>query len=228
MSDRGERTPDTNCCVHNLRALQIISENAVAIAQTLRPTTGRYFYWGDDGGPWCRCPKCRDLSASDQALIVENNTWQALRAIDPRAQLAHLAYANTLLPPQQIRPAEGIFLEYAPINRRYDTPYEQQQRPEDRDGLSALDANLEAFPKETAQVLEYWLDVSRFSSWQRPAVELPWKRDVFDADLKTYHQRGMRHITSFAVWIDAEYQQRFENLDFIREYGEGLSATTAC
>ena len=37
----------------------MIAENAVAIAKMLRPTTGRYFFWGDDGKPWCRCPECK-------------------------------------------------------------------------------------------------------------------------------------------------------------------------
>jgi hypothetical protein len=41
------------------------------------------------------------------------------------------------------------------------------------------------FPAGTAQVLEYWLDVSRFSQWKRPAVRLPWRRDVLEADLAT-------------------------------------------
>ena len=45
MNDKGERTPDANCCVHSERALDIITENAVTIARTLRTTTGRHFYW---------------------------------------------------------------------------------------------------------------------------------------------------------------------------------------
>lgn len=222
MGDKGERTPDSNCCVHSERALQIICENAVEIARTLRPTTGRYFYWGDDGKPWCQCPKCRRLSPSEQALVIENRLCEALWTSDPMAQVAHLAYSNTLSPPKQIKPAKGIFLEYAPISRRYDIPYERQQGPNDRDGLPALDANLEVFPRETAQVLEYWLDVSRFSRWKRPGVRLPWNKEVFLADIETYRKRGIRHVTTFAAWVDADYQQRFGDLDFIGEYGEGF------
>ncbi len=223
MNEKGERTPDANCCVQSERVLEIIAENAVAIAHDLRPTTGRYFYWGDDGQPWCLCPTCRGLLPSEQALVIENRLCQALRKPDPKAHVAHLAYSNTLAPPKQIKPAEGIFLEYAPISRRYDVAYERQQGPKDRDGLPALDANLVVFPRHTAQVLEYWLDVSRFSGWRRPGVKLPWNKEVFLADLETYRKRGIRHITSFAVWIDAEYQQRFGNLDFIADYGKGLS-----
>jgi hypothetical protein len=73
MDDLGERVGDANLCVHSARALDIAAENAVKVARSLQPTTGRYFFWGDDGQPWCRCPKCRGLSDSDQALLFENH-----------------------------------------------------------------------------------------------------------------------------------------------------------
>lgn len=221
--EQGRRHPESNLCVHSPDALDIAAENAVAIARSLRPTTGRYFYWGDDGQPWCRCPKCRDLSDSDQATLLENHLLKALRRHDSRATLAHLAYLNSLSPPAQVKPEPGLFLEYAPIKRRYDLPYEKQTDPGQSDALSALDANLKVFPAKTAQVLEYWLDVSRFSQWKRPAVQLPWRRDVLEADLATYASRGIRHVTSFAVYVDADYRKRYGEPEFIREYGEALS-----
>lgn len=224
LDENGNRNPDANCCAHSRGALEVIAERAVAIARTLRPTTGRYFFWGDDGRPWCSCPECKGLIPSDQALLVENRIVRALRTIDPGASLAHLAYTNTLSPPRQMQPNPGVFLEYAPIKRRYDIPYQQQTGPGHPDALSALDANLAVFPADTAQVLEYWLDVSRFSGWRRPAVKLPWRRDVLEADLETYGSRGIRHVTSFAVSVDADYRRRYGEPDFIREYGETLSA----
>jgi hypothetical protein len=222
MNHKGDRVADANCCVHSNRALEVIAENAVRLAEALRPTTGRYFLWGDDGQPWCLCPRCRDLSPTDQAVLIENRMVQALRKPDAKARIAHLAYMNTLPPPKKVKPGEGVFLEYAPINRGYDTPYERQKGPKVADGIHALDANLEVFPRETAQVLEYWLDVSRFSRWKRPAVRLSWDRGVFEADVAAYRRRGIRHVTSFAAWIDADYKKRFGNLVFIAEYGEGL------
>jgi len=33
---------------------------------------------------------------------------------------------RTEAPPKQVKPAAGVFLELAPINRRYDIPYSQQ------------------------------------------------------------------------------------------------------
>jgi hypothetical protein len=223
MDEKGQHTPDANCCVHSSHALEIIGEKAVSLSQVLRPTTGRYFLWGDDGRPWCRCPKCNGLSDPDQALVLENHLLKSLRRVDRRATLAHLSYAKTLTAPSQVKPERGIFLEYAPIKRRYDIPYSQQSQPGDADSLASLDANLKVFPRHTAQVLEYWLDVSRFSHWNRPAVKLPWNRDVFLADLDTYAARGIRNVTSFAVWIDADYTNQDAELRFIAEYGAGLS-----
>lgn len=222
MNERGERTPDSNLCTHSHEALDFAAVNAVALAKILRPTTSRYFYWGDDAMPWCRCPKCRGYSDTDQAVILENHLLSALRKSDGCAQLAHLAYSNTLWPPRQVRPAPGIFLEYAPINRRYDIPYAEQTGPEAKDGLEALDANLAVFDRASAQVLEYWLDVSRFSKWKKPAVKLPWNEQVFAADLDTYGKRGIRHVTSFAVFLDADYVVRYgEPLELI-PYGRRL------
>ena len=223
MNEKGERTPDANCCVHSQRGLDTIAENALWIARELNPTTARYFFWGDDGLPWCQCPRCKELSPSDQAVVVENHICKAFKTAFARYRVAHLAYDNTLSPPRKVKPDPGLFLEYAPIHRGYDVPYEKQDGKQ-ADGLSALDANLEVFPKDTAQVLEYWLDVSRFSKWKKPAVRLPWKQDVFAADVDTYRKRGIRHITTFAVWVDAEYRQRFGEPEFIAEYGQGLAA----
>jgi len=224
MNEKGERVADANLCVHSPSALDMAAENALKFARQLRPTTGRYFFWGDDGQPWCRCDRCRNLTDSDQALMFENHLMKTLRGIDSKASLAHLAYANTLSPPSGVKPEPGVFLEYAPIKRRYDIPYKQQITPDQPDGLSSLDANLKVFPAETAQVLEYWLDVSRFSGWKRPAVKLPWRRDVVEADLASYGSRGIRHVTSFAVYVDADYKKRYGEPEFIDEYGKALES----
>ncbi len=222
MDDQGKRTADANLCVHSETALEIVSTNALRLARQLPPTTRRYFFWGDDGQPWCRCPVCRGFSDSDQALLLENRLARELRAGDPDAQIAHLAYANTIAAPTNVKPAPGVFLEFAPIRRRYDVPYAQQTGPGAKDPLAVLADNLLVFPAKTAQVLEYWLDVSRFSSWKRPAVELPWSKNVLAADAATYANFGIQHVTTFAVWLDADYLKRFGDPSAVREYGETL------
>jgi hypothetical protein len=229
MDDQGARVRDHNLCVHSQPALDVAAENAERYTRLLRSTTGRYFYWIDDGMPMCRCPKCRAYSDSDQALIFENHILEAIRHVDARAQLAHLAYANTLEPPKQVRPAPGIFLEFAPIERRYDVPLGRRDaRSATRDLqhgrlLDALDANLEWFGREGAQALEYWLDVSRFSGWKRDqTVEIPWNDTVFRDDLATYARRGIRHVTTFAAWLDGDYARRW-GVAPVRAYGAGLA-----
>jgi len=225
MDANGQRSGDFNCCPSHPRALEIIAQAAVDVARVLRPTTHRYFYWPDDGREWCHCDRCRGLSASEQALLVEHAMLAELRKqVDPDATICHIAYGPTLEAPRQIQPQPGVFLEYAPIRRRHDRPFETQQDLPAVDRIEMLDANLAAFPRETAQVLEYWLDVSRFSSWRRPATKLPWHSDVLQADLASYRRRGIRHVTSFACFIDAQYvEMHGDPQSVLAEYGAALS-----
>jgi hypothetical protein len=209
MSENGDRTPDANLCVHSREALEIASSHAVELMVLMRSTTGRYFLWGDDGRPWCRCRHCNGLSDADQALVVTNTLLAAIRKQDPTATMAHLAYANTLPPPKTVKPIPGVFLEYAPINRRYDISLSDTKAPENRHHLEALDANLEIFSRDNAQVLEYWMDVSWFSQWKKPAQRLPFKPSLLAADLDIYGSRKIRHITSFAAYMDASYVSKY-------------------
>jgi hypothetical protein len=233
MDTDGNRVGDYNCCVHSKEALEVICENAVSYGRILRPTTGRYFYWIDDVKPMCHCSNCRVFSDSDQALILENAIIAALRKEDPKAHLAHLCYIGTLAPPKQIKPDPGIFLEFAPIERSWAHPLKdtnavgrsnagREKMPHSRT-LEYLDANLDVFAADTTQVLEYWLDVSLHSNWTRPAKQLRWNPAVFRSDLETYAKRGIRHVTSFAAWIDGDYVKRFGHPKFVSEYGAGLA-----
>jgi len=224
MDKDGNRTPVSNLCVHSKAALEVVSENAVKYAKCLKSTTGRYFYWIDDGKPMCACPKCKGLSDSDQALIVENAMVRELRRFDPRATLAHLSYARTLPAPIQVKPDPNVFLEFAPIARKYETPF--GTTPREKIWLEHLDANLEVFRAASAQILEYWLDASMFfratgRGGRRHRVPIPWNQEVFEADLAIYGKRGVRHITSFAVMVDGQYARQFGDPPYM-QYGRGL------
>jgi len=226
MNEHAERVRDYNLCVHSKSAAEVVCENAVKYGELLRPTTGRYFYWIDDGRPMCRCGECGGLSDSDQALILENRILKVLRGVDPRATLAHLAYQRTLAPPTQVKPEPGVFLEFAPIERRFDVPFGRREARGNGvthgELLDRLDANLEVFGREGAQALEYWLDVSRFSGWKREKLTaIPWNEAVYREDLETYAGRGIRHITTFAAWIDATYIARFGEPP-LKAYGAGM------
>lgn len=224
MNKKGERIPSYNLCVHSKAAVEVVCENVVKFARLLPPTTGRHFYWIDDGRPMCRCPKCRGLSDSDQALLLENRMIKAIRRANPRDTLAHLSYHNTLTPPKQIKPEPGIFLEWAPISRRFDTSIGDRSARKGHHGqlLDSLTANIEVFGSKDAQVLEYWLDESLFyRANKRKPAKIPWDRRVFLDDLNVYGKLGIRHITTFAVYVNGDYVKRFGEPP-LNEYGQGL------
>lgn len=228
MNEKGERVPDYNCCAHSAPALKIIRENVVKDMELNKSTTGRYFFWLDDGGERCFCPLCKDYSDSDQALIIENEIVKALKQEDKRNTLAHLAYQRTIKAPEKVKPEEGIFLQFAPFQRTWNFPITHPTaKREDVDIKNAdyiehLENNLKVFPVETAEVLEYWLDDSLFSDWKKPAVKLPWKKEIFQQDVEAYAKRGIRQIVSFAVYIDQDYANKYQDISFINEYGDFL------
>jgi hypothetical protein len=229
MNREGRRMKDFNLCVHSQKALDIVAANAQHYAGIMPATNHRYYFWIDDGCPMCACPECSGYSDSEQALLVENRIIKELRKHDPEALLAHLAYTTTGQAPRRVKPEEGVFLEFAPILRAWDKPLtDGDAKGSGADGLSHrvtmqyLRDNLEVFPAETAVVLEYWLDVSMFSRWKKPAVQLPWHREVFLSDIDTYARLGIKNITSFAVYIDDKYLEAYRDVSFLKEYGDGL------
>ncbi len=227
MDEHGRRVADFNCCASSQRALDTIAAKALYYARKLPSTNHRYYYWLDDGAPVCQCPSCSQYTASEQALIIENHIIKALRTYDSKAMLAHLAYVSSLKAPEKVKPAEGIFLEFAPFIRRTDRDLSDTTVVENgqcnADNLKYLKDNLKVFPVETAVVLDYWLDVSMASSWKKPAVKLPWHPEVFKSDIDMYGKLGIRNVTSFAVYMDSAYFKNYPGTDDIREYGEVLN-----
>ena len=229
MDENGRRTADFNCCASSPRALDTIASRALYYARRLNATNHRYYFWLDDGAPVCHCPQCADLSASEQALLIENRMLEAIRTYDPKAMLAHLAYYSSLQAPRKVKPREGIFLEFAPFQRRLDLPItdsvgEVRVIGNNAKNLEYLRDNLEVFPAETAVILDYWLDVSMASGWKKPAVELPWNGDVCRADIATYASMGIRHITTFAVYMDSAYFNAYPDPVYLKEYGDALKS----
>lgn len=220
MNELGERVRDSNCCASSAEALSIMAANAVEVAKVCRPTTGRYFFWLDDNSECCKCPVCSRYNAAEQALIVENAILTALREkIDPKASLAHLAYQVTMDVPTAVKPTDGIFLEYAPINRSR-TEFLTE---EDQEKVRRL---LTVFPADTAQVLEYWLDASLFSKWKKPSVKLPWDGEAFRYDIQGYRSLGFRNFTTFGVYLDDDYVNTYGDLSPVLDYGRGLQEVT--
>lgn len=232
MDENGVRLKDGNGCPSNREGLEVIASNVAAFAKNHMPTNHKYYFWLNDGGDICHCEKCSKYNASDQALIYENKIIRALKVFDPKATLCHLAYHTTTPAPQLVKPEKDIFLEFAPFYRRLDKPLcNRTVMGTDNAGndwwthgeyLDMLDDNLKLFPTETAQVLEYWIDVSKRSNWKKPAVKLDWHKDVFLSDLETYASYGIRNVTAYAVYVDEKYVKDYKDISFVSDYASGL------
>lgn len=228
MNENGVRVSDANGCPSSEGALEEVRKNAKVLAQNYAPTNNKYYFWLDDGGGVCHCERCKELNDADQALIFENVIIEAIKEINPDAQLAHLCYANTLDAPRKTVPHEDIFLEFAPFYRDWSQPLSSVWAT-GRTGIShsrylrALKENLDVFPAKTAQVLEYWMDDSLFSGWdQSNLVEVPWDNSIFLDDLDTYASYGIRHIMCYCAYVGPQYVQKFGYPTFLEEYGQGL------
>ncbi len=223
MDEDGKRQQEYNMCFTSEEAYLEIEKRIVEITRWLKPSTHRYFFWTDDVQfAFCQCEDCKSYSVSEQALLYENKLLTILRKIDPLAQVAHLAYTNTMESPKKVKPLEGVFLEYAPIQRNYKLGLTEKNVNDLRD-------NLKVFPKETAHILEYWLDVSMFSNWDRAKLKkLPWNREYLERDVNEYRSLGVTSITSFAAWMNKDYMDKYgiEHFEEVFEdYGKTLNSS---
>lgn len=202
----GQRNPHSNFCVSNEAALELLTDNAVAFAKKLYRSRPYYYLWLDDTrAKFCTCAHCSKLSFSDQQMLVVNRMAEKLRAAIPDAKLCFLAYHGTEKPPVQIKPVEGVFLEYAPMDRDFSAPASAVSQ-EAKDNIAKLMA---VFGKEDATVLEYWYDNSMFSNWCKRRSEPPKaftpRNDLIPGDLRWYESLGFEHIASFACYLGDDY-----------------------
>ncbi len=222
MNEQGERVNDFNFCVSNPQALEYVARRAQLLAQIFRPTTDRYYFWLDDvAGYKCHCPKCRALSASDQQLIAVNAMQRSIRQINPKSKLAYIAYMDALKTPTAVKPEPGVFLEYAPIRRDSNRPLNDPECPQNMAEAEPIAALLDFFGRKDSQVLEYWVDNSRFSNWTKPPQYMPLNEAVMEQDVAFYKQLGFESLTSFACYLGDDYTA-LHGEPPIRRYGEIL------
>lgn len=216
MDEDGNRTPEFNFCVSNPEALRLFADRAVWYAKRLYRSSLRFYFWLDDvKGGICHCESCRKLSASDQQLIVMNELVKRLREEIRGAKVAYLAYHDFIEVPKAVKPEDGIFLEYAPIERDFSKAVDEMPQ-EQRTNLVEL---LAYFGKKDAKVLEYWFDNSLFSKWTKPPVRFAVNGKLFLQDVKFYRDLGFEDISSFACYLGEDYEVLYGEPD-IRVFGE--------
>ncbi len=209
---RRTRRNDSNWCVTNKEAQACYEKNAEELVRALESETHRYLLWNADSPRiYCHCPECAKLSPSDQSLLAVNLLAKAARKVDPQATVPYLAYLELMAPPTVVKPEPNVFLEFAPIERCYMHAITDKDCATNRRVLDNLRRLLEIFPAETTHMLEYYLDVSLFSNYRHPAVEVRPSKEVMDIDFDFYASLGIKSMTTFAVFMDGAY---------FRAYGE--------
>ena len=206
MNADGERVADFNFCVSNAEAMDFVCHRATELVDRLYGSSHDYFLWLDDvKGCFCHCPKCRALSPSDQNLTAMNAIAAALRQKTPDARLAYLAYYECVTPPARVKPAVGIFLEYAPFERYYPRPI---ARPIDESDRTEIEALFKVFDPQDAWILEYWFDNSYYTRRAESASPIPFSpdNDRIKREIQWYVERGARRISSFACFLGKDYQ----------------------
>ncbi len=216
MKETGERVTDFNFCVTNEQALDYVVERAAEVAKKLYRSTDRYFFWMDDhNDSACHCPNCSRLSPSDQQLLVMNRIVKRLRQDNPNAKLVYLAYHACIDAPTEIKPEDGIFLEYAPISRDFHRPVSESAQSEPLERLLAV------FGKQDAKVLDYWYDNSLFSKWKKPPQPFEVDAAVLEADFAYYRGLGFEDIGCFACYLGKDFEELYgapDISDFERVY----------
>lgn len=209
LNGEGKRVADFNFCVSNEEALGYVAEKALELAKRLYKSSHNFYFWLDDvRESGCRCKKCREFSPSEQQLIVMNRIIERLREEIPDARLAYLAYHDCAKPPVKVKPKEGVFLEYAPIERWYKGSTVCME--DLNENILAL---LECFGKKDARVLEYWFDNSLFSGWKKPPVKFTPDNEAIKSDIAVYREYGFEEVASFACYLGADYEELYGKPD---------------
>ena len=229
MNEAGERVDDWNFCISCPEALDHAATRAAELTDRLYGSQEQYFFWLDDARTGkCHCPRCRELSASDQQLLFLNAVIGKIREKRPHATLAFLAYYETLALPTVVTPAEGIFLEFAPLDKSRRNTAEREKYAEGiRQEAASRAPLLTFFGKENSRVLEYWLDNSLFSGWKKPPVRFTCDAEEIREDIADYVRLGYRDISTFGCFLGEDYEALYGEPDITpftdaaRAYKEG-------
>lgn len=240
MTKDGKRSNDYNFCPSS-GAIEVLKKNIAPVFAMLPEVTYFHLYANDlEGGGWCACPKCKNLSPADQNIIAMNAAAEVLEKINPKARLAVCSYHDYEDVPKII-PAPNLFLEHCPRERCYSHAYDDPQCRRNREEyLQRWLAIRAAFMKtapDTIHEWNYYTDGILYRQMQPPLLEtipgdalffrglkLPVYQNLLLAYRK-WHSPPLSLILSCrAAWnADVDAGKFLE--DFCRhEYGEAQAA----
>ena len=159
----------------------------------------------------------KHLFGLDQQLIALNAMLTEIRKTIPDAKMAYLAYMDALAVPTTVKPAKGIFLEYAPfVKYTCHAPDAPERIAREHAMIGPL---MDYFGREDAKVLEYWYDNSLYSGWKKPPKQFTLKEEAMRQDIAQYREMGFSYISTFGCFLGADYEELYGAAD-IRPFGE--------
>lgn len=187
MNKKGQRVNDYNLNPFNQDALNYLAEGAMKYLPQM-PEARLFHLWADDieGGGWSHEPGKGDYTPSDQSLMVSNYLIQRLRQKLPTADLAFLAYHDTVYPPKVVKPDPGIIYFYAPRERCYAHALNDSRCPLNQIYSKALEQGLRSFGASNSEVFEYYVDEILFENMANPPLP-----EVLSADAQYYQRLGI-------------------------------------
>lgn len=210
MDENGNRVRELNLCASNEEAIDICVKNAIKLVGKLYRSNHTYYIWLDDvDGKCCKCEKCSKISSSTQTLKIMNRILKELKKEISDARLAYLAYHDTMEVPDG-EAEEGVFLEYAPIERNFEKGASGMTETEKEKLVKLLDF----FGKENASVLEYWYDNSFLSNWKKPPRKFVPDNEIIKKDIEFYKNLGFDNIGSFACFLGDDYEKLWGEVDY--------------
>jgi hypothetical protein len=187
MNEQGKRVNDYNLNPFSHQALDYLASGAIPYLLKM-PEASLFHLWADDieGGGWSSEPGKEGYTPSDQALLVSNYLVKKLRGKLPSAQLAYLAYHDTVYPPRLVKPEPGLVYFYAPRERCYAHALNDLKCDLNRKYAAALENGLPTFGSARAEVFEYYVDEILYENMPNPPLA-----EVLTADLQYYHKLGI-------------------------------------
>jgi len=187
LNKQGKRASDFNLNPFNQEALDYVASGALEYLLRM-PEASLFHLWADDieGGGWSHEPGREEYTPSDQSLLVSNYLVKRLRDKLPHANLAFLAYHDTVYPPHVVKPARGVIYFYAPRERCYAHALNDPACDLNRKYAQALENGMPAFGPANAEVFEYYADEILFENMTNPPIP-----DVLSADMRYYHELGI-------------------------------------
>ncbi len=187
INEQGKRVNDFNLNPFNQEALDYLASGAIEYLRQM-PEASMFHLWADDmeGGGWSHEQGKEDYTPSDQALLVSNYLVKKLREKLPNADLAYLAYHDTVFPPRAVKPEAGLVYLYAPRERCYAHALNDPTCELNRKYAQALENGLPAFGGANAEVFEYYADQILYENMTNPPIP-----EVLSADLQYYRKLGI-------------------------------------